>query len=193
MTPAAGATAPATDASTWTSTWRMDLPADLVGLLYQARWQIETFVRTFKHVLGCRHLLHHSQNGIAQVKADNNGEPGTVIATYRYDGLNRRIEKLLGADPEDPDTAYGYYYNTAWRVLEVRKGGDPDPLSRRNSRNRRGGRRVHIGREAFAPQAVGSVRERRTPCDTSRFWPWSPRWPCRSVLPRRPSAPTAWW
>jgi hypothetical protein len=44
---------------------RMDLAADLVGLLYQARWQIETFFRTFKHVLGCRRLVSHSQNGIA--------------------------------------------------------------------------------------------------------------------------------
>jgi hypothetical protein len=44
---------------------RMDLPADLVGLIYQARWQIETFFRTFKHVLGCRRLVSYSQNGIA--------------------------------------------------------------------------------------------------------------------------------
>jgi hypothetical protein len=44
---------------------RMDLAADLVGLIYQARWQIETFFRTFKHVLGCRRLVSYSQNGIA--------------------------------------------------------------------------------------------------------------------------------
>jgi len=44
---------------------RMDLPAEVVGLVYQQRWQIEIFFRTFKHVLGCRHLLSHSANGIA--------------------------------------------------------------------------------------------------------------------------------
>jgi len=44
---------------------RLDLEADLIGLLYQARWQIETFFRTFKHLLGCRHLLSYSDNGIA--------------------------------------------------------------------------------------------------------------------------------
>jgi len=43
---------------------RLDLPADVVGLLYQHRWQIEIFFRFFKHVLGCRHLLSTSKNGI---------------------------------------------------------------------------------------------------------------------------------
>lgn len=44
---------------------RLDLEADLVGVIYQARWQIETFFRTFKHLLGCRHLLSYKENGIA--------------------------------------------------------------------------------------------------------------------------------
>jgi hypothetical protein len=43
---------------------RLDLPADVVALLYKRRWQIEIFFRFFKHVLGCRHLLSTSQNGI---------------------------------------------------------------------------------------------------------------------------------
>jgi hypothetical protein len=43
---------------------RLDLPADVVALLYQHRWQIEIFFRFFKHVLGCRHLLSTSRNGI---------------------------------------------------------------------------------------------------------------------------------
>jgi hypothetical protein len=43
---------------------RLDLPADVVALLYRYRWQIEIFIRFFKHVLGCRHLLSTSQNGI---------------------------------------------------------------------------------------------------------------------------------
>jgi len=43
----------------------VDLPPELIGLLYRARWQIETFFRTFKHLLGCRHLLSYSENGIA--------------------------------------------------------------------------------------------------------------------------------
>jgi hypothetical protein len=42
----------------------LDVPAELIALMYQHRWAIETFFRFFKHVLGCRHLLSHSTNGI---------------------------------------------------------------------------------------------------------------------------------
>ena len=43
---------------------RLDLPADVIALIYQCRWQIEIFFRFFKHILGCRHLLSHCDNGI---------------------------------------------------------------------------------------------------------------------------------
>lgn len=43
---------------------RLDLPAEVIALIYQHRWVIEIFFRFFKHILGCRHLLHHSPNGI---------------------------------------------------------------------------------------------------------------------------------
>ena len=43
---------------------REDLPADVISLIYKCRWQIEIFFRFFKHVLGCRHLLSYSANGI---------------------------------------------------------------------------------------------------------------------------------
>jgi IS4 transposase len=46
------------------ATDRMDLPAELVGLIYRYRWQIELFFRWFKCILGCQHLLSLSQNGI---------------------------------------------------------------------------------------------------------------------------------
>lgn len=42
----------------------LEVPADIIALLYHYRWQIEIFFRFFKHLLGCRHLLSHSQNGI---------------------------------------------------------------------------------------------------------------------------------
>ena len=41
-----------------------DVPAEIIALLYQYRWTIEIFFRFFKHLLGCRHLLSNSQNGI---------------------------------------------------------------------------------------------------------------------------------
>ena len=43
---------------------RLDLPAELVALAYRYRWQIELFFRWFKCVLGCRHLVSHSANGV---------------------------------------------------------------------------------------------------------------------------------
>ena len=43
----------------------LDVPAEVIALIYQHRWAIETFFRFFKHVLGCRHLLSHCENGIA--------------------------------------------------------------------------------------------------------------------------------
>ena len=46
------------------ATDRMDLPAELIGLIYRYRWQIELFFRWFKCILSCQHLLSLSQNGI---------------------------------------------------------------------------------------------------------------------------------
>lgn len=42
----------------------LDVPAEIISLIYSRRWAIEIFFRFFKHLLGCRHLLSHSQNGI---------------------------------------------------------------------------------------------------------------------------------
>ena len=42
----------------------MDLPAEVVGLVFRQRWTVELFFRFFKHILGCRHLLSHRANGI---------------------------------------------------------------------------------------------------------------------------------
>jgi len=42
----------------------IDVPAEIIALLYHHRWAIEIFFRTFKHLLGCRHLLSHNVNGI---------------------------------------------------------------------------------------------------------------------------------
>lgn len=42
----------------------LDLPAEVIALIYRQRWTVEIFFRFFKHVLGCRHLLSHRPNGI---------------------------------------------------------------------------------------------------------------------------------
>lgn len=43
---------------------RLDLPAELVALAYKYRWSVELFFRWFKCILGCKHLLSTSQNGV---------------------------------------------------------------------------------------------------------------------------------
>jgi hypothetical protein len=44
------------------ATDRMDLPADVMALIYKRRWHIEFFFRFFKHVLGYRQLASHDPN-----------------------------------------------------------------------------------------------------------------------------------
>jgi len=43
---------------------RLDLPAELIAEMYRLRWVIEMFFRTFKQILGCRHLLSCNHNGV---------------------------------------------------------------------------------------------------------------------------------
>jgi hypothetical protein len=46
------------------ATSRLDLAAELVALGYRYRWTVELFFRWFKCILGCRHLLANSQDGV---------------------------------------------------------------------------------------------------------------------------------
>ena len=59
-----GSTGPACDGVLRLATNLLDVPAEIIALLYHYRWTIEIFFRFFKQILGCRHLLSHSQNGI---------------------------------------------------------------------------------------------------------------------------------
>lgn len=43
----------------------MDLSAETIAILYRYRWHIELFFRWFKCVLGCKHLLAISPNGVS--------------------------------------------------------------------------------------------------------------------------------
>ncbi len=48
----------------WLITDRLDLDADLVALAYRYRWTVELFFRWLKCILGCRHLISNSHNGV---------------------------------------------------------------------------------------------------------------------------------
>ncbi len=43
---------------------RLDLAADLVALGYRFRWTVELFFRWLKRILGLRHLIAESSNGV---------------------------------------------------------------------------------------------------------------------------------
>ena len=43
---------------------RLDLPAELIAEMYRLRWIIEMFFRTFKQLLGCKHLFSDKHNGV---------------------------------------------------------------------------------------------------------------------------------
>jgi IS4 transposase len=44
---------------------RLDLPADVIALIYLHRWTVELFFRLLKSVLGLRHLLSDSYEGVS--------------------------------------------------------------------------------------------------------------------------------
>jgi Transposase DDE domain len=55
---------PGCDGTLRIATNLLDVPAEIIALLYHYRWTIEIFFRFFKQILGCRHLLSGSRNGI---------------------------------------------------------------------------------------------------------------------------------
>jgi hypothetical protein len=55
---------PGCDGTIRLATNLLDVPAEIIALLYHYRWTIEIYFRFFKQILGCRHLLSGSRNGI---------------------------------------------------------------------------------------------------------------------------------
>lgn len=49
----------------WLVTDRLDLDADLIAIAYRYRWSVELFFRWLKCVLGAKHLISDSPNGVA--------------------------------------------------------------------------------------------------------------------------------
>lgn len=76
------------------ATDRVDLPADVIALIYQHRWKVELFFRLLKGLMACGHLLSDSFEGVSiQVYC-------ALIATLllaEYTGLrpNKRAYELV--------------------------------------------------------------------------------------------------
>ena len=43
----------------------MDIDADLIGILYRYRWEVELFFKWLKCILGCGHLILESPQGVS--------------------------------------------------------------------------------------------------------------------------------
>jgi hypothetical protein len=59
-----GTLGPRSDGVLRIATNLLDVPAEVIGFLYQQRWLIEIFFRFLKHILGCRHLLSTDPVGV---------------------------------------------------------------------------------------------------------------------------------
>jgi hypothetical protein len=83
----------------------MDLPAEVVGLIYHERWSVELFFRFLKHILGCRHLLSHRANGIE-------------IQVYLAIIASMLIALWTGKKPTLRTVEMLRFYFTGWASLE---------------------------------------------------------------------------
>jgi hypothetical protein len=59
-----GTSGPRSDGVLRIATNLLDVPAEVIGFIYQRRWTIEIFFRFLKHILGCRHLLSTNAVGV---------------------------------------------------------------------------------------------------------------------------------
>lgn len=61
---ARGSTAPNSDGVLRLATNLLDVPAEMIALIYSYRWTVEIFFRFYKQFMGGAHLISHSANGI---------------------------------------------------------------------------------------------------------------------------------
>src|SRR6202035_2863052 len=87
------------------ATDRLDLDAELVALAYRFRWTVELFFRWFKCILGCRHLLSTSQNGV-------------TIQLYVGIIASLLISLWTGRKPTKRTLEMLQLYFTGWATLE---------------------------------------------------------------------------
>lgn len=73
---------------------RLDLPAELIAEMYRLRWLIEMFFRTFKQLLGCRHLLSGKHNGV-EVQAYCAMIVCMLILIYTGERPNRAMHQMV--------------------------------------------------------------------------------------------------
>ena len=87
------------------ATSRLDLAAELVALGYRYRWTVELFFRWLKCILGCRHLLANSRNGV-------------TIQVYLAIIASLLISVWVGAKPTRRTLEMLQFYFAGWATEE---------------------------------------------------------------------------
>jgi RHS repeat-associated protein len=79
------------------------------------------------------HFRYDAWNRLSTIHLDDGSTSGTLdandtlLATYRYDGLNRRVKKAVDVDGNSV-TDY-MYHNENWQIVEVRRGVNAAPTT----------------------------------------------------------------
>ena len=73
---------------------RLDLSAELIAEMYRLRWLIEMFFRTFKQLLGCRHLFSDHRNGV-EIQAYCGMIVCMLILIYTGEKPNRAMYQMV--------------------------------------------------------------------------------------------------
>lgn len=87
------------------ATSRLDLAAELVSLGYRFRWSVELFFRWLKCILGCRHLLANSRDGV-------------TIQVYLAIIASLLISLWVGRKPTIRTLEMIQFYFTGWATEE---------------------------------------------------------------------------
>jgi hypothetical protein len=87
------------------ATSRLDLEAELVALGYRFRWAVELFFRWLKCILGCRHLLANSREGV-------------TIQVYLAIIASLLISLWVGRKPTVRTLEMLQFYFTGWATEE---------------------------------------------------------------------------
>ncbi len=83
----------------------LDVPAEVVGLIYRYRWRIEIFFRFFKHMLGCGYLYWQHPRGI-------------VLETYCSILACVLMHQATGRQPTRRTCEMLCYYVMGWADLD---------------------------------------------------------------------------
>ena len=86
------------------------IPAELIGMIYRYRWEIETLFKWIKCNLQCRHLLAESQQGV-------------TIQIYIAIIASLLLYLTLGRRPKKREIELIHMYSMGWASLDELHNG----------------------------------------------------------------------